>query len=675
MIRKTYFMATLMVTTAIPAFADEGIDDPTTIVVSGQKLQQSIQETPNSVVVATSEQIDQPANADIQDYLRNIPNIVFTTGGQLPFVRGVDGNGVAIGGNGAVSGGRPRISTYVDGVPRSFSFLPNGVPVTWDIAQLEFYRGAQSTGLGRNAMAGAIVVQTADPEDRAGGAAQIGIRSKRTTLNGAATFNLPIIADRLAARVSVDGFDGDNYINYVGPFAGRENFISKDKGHRLRAKLAFRPRGFNDEMSFRLAYEKQYARRASPEDTAREFELSDPSSGSVFELDTELLSAEAKIPLNDSVSIYAIASYQDAREKSLPIFTDGNSLDVFANSEEYTQEARISYSPADSRLRGVIGAFNFTRDRLEGGVPGSAFVYDATDKGSTIAVFADVVIPVGQFDILAGGRWERERQRRNFLAIFGLGLDVDIKQDIFLPKAGLRWNISTEQSLTALYFKGYSPAAAAVSFTSFTPYQFERETSDTIELAWRMTDGPVTINANIFGTWYKGQQVNGAGPLGPADAIIVNAERTRYYGAEADVTWRANNRLSLSMSIGLLDSTIVRFGGDLSNDLKNGNDLPFAPSVSGGVSAQWQPMDRLTLNAKAVYSAAKYSLDENSAADRIGSQILFDASAGYDFGRFSIHAFVENVFDKFYFLAKDPVFGAANVGRPRTFGAAIRVGF
>jgi iron complex outermembrane receptor protein len=244
MIRKAVCCMLLASVMMSPAWAQEtpgAESDSSEIIVVGQKLGQSLQDTPSSVVVVSGKELDDPAFRDVEDYLKRVPNVIFNSGGQLPTVRGIDGNGIANGGIGATSGGRPRLTTYVDGVPRSFSFLPNGVPVTWDIGQLEFYRGAQSTTLGRNAIAGAIVVQTADPENRFVGAAELGIRSKDTSYNGAATLNVPLIDDRLALRVSADGFTGDNFITYIGPLADRADFISKDEGYRLRVKLALRP--------------------------------------------------------------------------------------------------------------------------------------------------------------------------------------------------------------------------------------------------------------------------------------------------------------------------------------------------------------------------------------------------------------------------------------------------
>jgi iron complex outermembrane recepter protein len=652
------------------------------ILVVGQKLEQTLRDTPGSVIVADRDTIDNGSYRTVEDYLRGIPGITFASNRSLPSVRGIDGNGVASGGFGAVSGGRPRITTYVDGVPRAFSFVPNGIPPTWDIDQLAFYRGSQSTAIGRNAAAGAIIVETRDPVDRFEGAAQLGYRNNADSVSGALTLNAPLVADRLALRVSAEGFTGDGYVTYVGPLALVNDRLSREEGYRLRGKLLWRPKGFNDETELRLAYERQYSRGPSPADTvelatAKDLTMSIPSSISFFELRNDLVSIEGRLPIKDAWSLYGIASYQNARETSPAVIAgDPSFLDVFANSKEWTQEVRLNYTPAGTRTQIAVGAFHFTRNRIEGGRPGSAFVYDATDKASTIAVFADAVVEAGPFDILAGGRWERERQDRNFLADFGLGLDADIRQSIFLPKAGVRWNIDDDRSLTALYYRGYSPAGAGVSFLSFNPYQFGRETSNTAELALRATfpASGVTLNANAYYTRYQGQQLSGFGPLGITDAYIINADRTRQYGVEAAAAWDVSDMLSLDASLALTDARIIRYGDPL-NDVSNGNRPAISPVFTGRIGGRIKPMPGLELQGNVGYSDEYFTLDRLQDEYRVPSRVVANLRGSYTTGPVTFQVAIENLFDNFYLTNTDPQFNTANVGRPRTINASVKVDF
>lgn len=656
------------------------------VIVRGQKLALELQDVASSVVVVSGDDLDQPAYSDIEDYLRDLPNVLYDSGGTAPTVRGVYGGGVAGGADGAISGGRPRLTTYVDGVPRSFSFLPNGVPLTWDVEQLEFYRGAQSMGIGRNAIAGAIVVTTTDPVDEFEWAAQLGVRSEDTTTSGALMLNVPLVSDRLALRVTADGHEGESFVDYAGPDLGPFNeSIRRDEGHRIRAKLEWHPEGYSQETSVKLAYEQQQVRRPSPEDVVDltgDATLTNPFVIASFQLDNELLSLELRKRFNEHWSLYGITSYQEASETG-PSIDPANPafyLDVFADSEEWTQELRLNYESVGYALSSrpvtaAIGAFYFARDRIEGGTPGSAFPYDATDEASTLAGFFDAVIPVGPIDLLAGGRWEREHQDRDFTsAAFGIELDYDRSQSIFLPKGGLRLNIDDDRSLTALYYRGYSPAAAGFSAFALNPapYTFERETSDTVELAWRSRspERGITFNANLFETRYRGQQLTEPG----GDFRIVNATRTRYRGVEADITWRASELYEVDAAIGLLDTAIVSFGTPEGNAF-NGNELGFAPGLTARIGLTWNATPALQLAATARYSGEYYTYFDNEPADEVPDAATLDLRARFDYRALTLFAYAENVFDRFYATSIDTGFGTRNIARPRTIGLAVRVSF
>ena len=130
--------------------------DVQSVVISGTKRAQLEQQATQSVTVLTPEEL--AGEFDAFGALIRLPNVSTVSRGQLPVVRGVDGSGVATGSGAAISGGRPRFTTYVDGVARGHSFNPDGSASIWDLKQIEVYRGAQSTTLGRNASAGGMVI-------------------------------------------------------------------------------------------------------------------------------------------------------------------------------------------------------------------------------------------------------------------------------------------------------------------------------------------------------------------------------------------------------------------------------------------------------------------------------------------------------------------------------------
>ena len=203
-----------------------------------------------------AQDLDQPAYTDVFELINRLPNVVLTENSTLPAIRGLDGNGVAQGGAGAVSGGRPRLTTFVDGVSRSYAFARNAMPQTWDIQQLEVYRGSQATIFGRNSSAGAIVVKTNSPVYEFEGAAQVGIRSADTRYSAAAVVNFPLIDDKFAARISLEGWEGDNWLDFTGPELGPvADDLKELSQRRVRARLLWEPTG-TDGPTFMLSYER-----------------------------------------------------------------------------------------------------------------------------------------------------------------------------------------------------------------------------------------------------------------------------------------------------------------------------------------------------------------------------------------------------------------------------------
>jgi outer membrane receptor protein involved in Fe transport len=93
-------------------------------------------------------------------------------------LRGINSEGV-----GGPSGS-PLATTYVDGVPQTQNGARRGVNGTWDLQQVEVWRGPQSTIVGRNALAGAIQVKTNDPTMTWETAARFGSALTHSTSGG-----------------------------------------------------------------------------------------------------------------------------------------------------------------------------------------------------------------------------------------------------------------------------------------------------------------------------------------------------------------------------------------------------------------------------------------------------------------------------------------------------------
>jgi outer membrane receptor protein involved in Fe transport len=134
------------------------------IIVTATKREQTLQDVPVAVTVATQAQIEREFIRDLKDLGSIVPSLRVgerqNSANTNFFIRGF--------GNGANNAGiEPSVGVFIDGVYRSrtasqISDLP-------DIARIEVLRGPQSTLFGKNASAGVISITTQKPKFEFGG--------------------------------------------------------------------------------------------------------------------------------------------------------------------------------------------------------------------------------------------------------------------------------------------------------------------------------------------------------------------------------------------------------------------------------------------------------------------------------------------------------------------------
>ena len=140
-----------------PAFAQNVDDD--VVIVSATKRQTTLQETPVSVNVTTSEVIEAAQILDIKDLQSVVPTFrvsqLQNAGNTTLIIRGLGNGGNNI-------GIEPSVGLFVDGVYRSRAAAQIGDLPKLD--RVEVLSGPQSTLFGKNASAGVVNIVTAKPE-------------------------------------------------------------------------------------------------------------------------------------------------------------------------------------------------------------------------------------------------------------------------------------------------------------------------------------------------------------------------------------------------------------------------------------------------------------------------------------------------------------------------------
>ncbi|MEM1174484.1 MAG: TonB-dependent receptor plug domain-containing protein, partial [Pseudomonadota bacterium] len=163
------------------------------IIVFGTKSERSLAEETSSVDVVTGLEIAREPLIDLYEIVDRIPNINPALGQQGFVVRGVDQRGIG--------GSTLTVTVFVDDSPLGNQTTFFGPLDSWDLAQVEVYRGPQSTNFGRNSIAGAIYIRTQDPSYEWETKARVEAGSNGI-LQGAVAFGGGIIDDTLAFRIA-----------------------------------------------------------------------------------------------------------------------------------------------------------------------------------------------------------------------------------------------------------------------------------------------------------------------------------------------------------------------------------------------------------------------------------------------------------------------------------------
>jgi outer membrane receptor protein involved in Fe transport len=653
------------------------------VVVVGTKQAQGRQQATQSVSVLSER--DTIGLQSALEAVTRLPNTAQQSDAFLPTIRGLDGNGVATGGGGAVTGANPRLSNYVDGVARTYGATPDGSGSFWDMAQVEVYRGAQSTLLGQNALAGAIVQTTKDPVFKDEAAAQLGARSERTTFNGAFVVN-KAISDMLALRLTGEGIDGKTAIDYsrflgTGLTADDRDELGRLQYGRYRFKALLAP---SDALTLKLTLDQERRRNAYTQDLASNAARREVTSDSYgwFDSDNRVVALNANYEIGPAWTFDAVLSQQKAKTRFGPpvVGTPDPAayLDFRFESTETALEPKLAYKANQSRTSAVFGAFVKQRDRKDLGKPGSLFALTADDEASSKALFADATVQLSpQWDLLAAARFVDDRQKRDFSAFGGfLAYNFDERNRVFLPKLGATFNASADAAFSVVAYKGYNPSGGGVSFVSFTPYQYRKEQADTLELVARTQwlERRLTVNANVFFTRLKDLQIGGIGPAGPSDGIYLNIAKARTQGLEIDLAYRPSAKGRLGFALGLLDTAIVDFGS-VANNVRNGNQLGLSPRITANLNGSYEMWPGLTVGGDLAFSSKRFTDENNLPEDRLPGYGLANLNVQYRAGRFTVTGYVNNVFDRLVQLSRFTSLNQAYVNEPRTVGVNLRADF
>ena len=440
--------ATAQVAPQSGAPAGDAAELPGDIVVTGEKIARSVQDTATSVAVTTERRIEDENLQTLRDVFNRTVNVAETYGSSGFTIRGIANRGVS------GAGDAPLSTIYVDGAALPDQIVGFGPTDLWDVAQVEIFRGPQSTLQGLNALAGAVVIRTADPTMDWSGRARVTLAEYDTTAFAAAIGG-PIVADELAFRIAAEKRDSDGFIRNVTRNAGENPVDSL----LIRGKLLWTPTalpGFTARASYtRLDREGGYSFSYTDTDRPNYYEdrvaTSDYPNDSDSKADVGTL--ELTYEIGSGLSLSSVTSYSevsllrrfDGDVSAAPLSSGINPFDA----QTWTQELRLNVEAG--AFTGLLGAFYYNRDQFnrtsslilvptpvdtavgllqQAGLDAATATYVANlyaqalpaipvqydgpyDVGvETYAIFADGRFALNdRLSVLAGFRWDHERNQ------------------------------------------------------------------------------------------------------------------------------------------------------------------------------------------------------------------------------------------------------------------------
>jgi outer membrane receptor protein involved in Fe transport len=669
------------------AAPDDGLPPPvaaeetTEIIVTGERVPRSLRETPSSVAVVTSAELESHAAPDrLEQLLDHIPNVQLGGGGDGPTIRGLDTTGPTRDLPAFLGGIRPRTTLVVDGRAVSFHEFVFGAAPVWDLESLEVFRTPQTTTQGRNSIAGAIFLNTIDPSFGWEGRARA-IGGDLDTRHVSALVSGPLVADQVAFRLTGD-YRKSRTSNVVTNVVEGTDFNNDEYG-QVRLKLLARPDVLPGARA-EITYAHIESQSPTVEGVQPPFRERRALTGgnAAFGTNVDSLTADVSYDPAGPFSVQTVLSHGDAAVRRFA--TPGLGV-ARIHYSDWSAEAVVRWDNGHGIE--ATGGASHTRVALDQLIDLSLLsgIGDFDDRQTGTGLFGEVAWRL--FDratLIAGLRYQRDGQQRvGFLQGRTAPIPLDYRQsfDAWLPKVSFAYDVTREVTVGALVQRAYNPGGVSLRFDIGEADEYLPERLWNYELVARasLIRGALSATANLFRYDMRDAQrsrpisivVPGGGfRVGFAD--LFNVPRARVHGAELTLEWRASRRLSVEGSIGLLDTRITRTDQASSHLL--GKGFQRSPPFSASAGIDWQPVDRVRLSAQLDHNAGYFS-DETERPDlRVGGMTTINAKAAVEWGPVTAFAYARNLLDEFALRALlTPTLAVAS--DPREVGFGLEAGF
>src|SRR5580692_10865155 len=223
--RERWFAAaTAAIAAIIAAPAPGQTTDLTEIVVTARKRDESLQNVPVTIDAFTEQTIKSAGIESPRDFVAMVPNMT------LVEVQNVGNSFITVRGISQARNSEPSVAVLVDGVLETNPYEFD--QELTDIKQIEVLKGPQGALYGRDAIAGAIIINTADLSDHFEGSGKLGVGNGLSEKAQVAVSGPIDSAGTLKYRASLNFYNTDGYLENT--YLDRKADPYRDYSGRLR---------------------------------------------------------------------------------------------------------------------------------------------------------------------------------------------------------------------------------------------------------------------------------------------------------------------------------------------------------------------------------------------------------------------------------------------------------
>ena len=603
------------------------------VKVTANKVVQTEEEVPASLVVISGETLADASAANMGDLARYAPGLSFQPFGQsgtaLPVMRGLTSGATAF---------SSSVLMLVDGVPvvagQGFDHNLLGVE------RVEVLRGPQSTLYGRNAETGVISLHTRQPDEGpyAELEATLGSRDLTSLRFDAAQALVP---EQLYLGVSGEWRQQDGFVDNLAR-AGEADDRERKSG---RLSLLWLP---TQDTDVTLRYGRlDYRDGAAPwgriESESRRVTSPNPGSN---RSSGEDISLDVHHALTADLALRSITARREIRDR-VTQDTDLTPAQRFAMGRDQrlttlSQELRLERQGDEGQSSWVLGLYGDRDDhqlQFEQRNPMGTQRSEATLEAENLALFGQWTLPLGERWRLTPGL--RLEQSRVALTPRGSGQRSERWRDV-TSQLALQYRLGDDDWLYARYAEGFR-AGGFNAFSAQSGYPgYAPEEVASYELGIKGTAFSRRLRYGVATYWMAIEDMQVQQVLQPGNVHIANAAEARSRGIELDIDYWLGGHWTLQAGLAL-NRTRFREFEDLSGD-HAGNRNPFAPDISGRLGVRYDSPQDWYAQAN-LSGMGKTYLDAANQFSRSGHTEL-DLAAGYRHGPWQLGLYVNNVTDR-----------------------------